>query len=195
MADILTDLQAIAAGYSSYQKAGGIGPWLAHQLAAFGQLPASLQSLRAQAFALQKVFQGDTSTTPAASEDLQNAIALLDTVNQQYPTAQQQVNDLTITLLPVMPKMSMGIFDADVIEKLTANSPQILATVTVVNRMLVQRDDAAQLLQQAATNPSLPTSLRDKAMRALAGTSWGDLVKYGFIAAVGVLVLKPLLRR
>lgn len=195
LGDILDDLNTLASATSSYGDTGSLGPWLSQQLTAFNQLPSTLPILKQQVANVQQVLTAGGAANTAASDDVMRAATLVAGVEQNYPAAAQQVNTLTVHLLPIMPKLYQGQMDGDVVGLLIQHGTEILATLHVVTSLLADRDNATVLVQQAAADPTLSPTLRDQAMSALANASGSAWLKYAIAGGVAWVVLRGLFGR
>lgn len=186
LGDLISDLSSLATASSAYRESGSIGPWLGAQLTAFRQLPASVTTLTRQIASVRQVVGNTTNVAEAA--------AITDRIQQDYPAVAQRVNAITLSLAPVMPKLYAGTYDGDVVAALVSSGPSLIGTVRAVTDLLAKRDQANTLLQTAATNPTLAPDVRDRALQALAGVSWGNVLKPVALLGIGYLVIRSVFK-
>lgn len=191
MGDIVTDLHALAELSRSFQSAGGVGAWLSSRLAAFQALPSDTAALLRQSQAVRKVLTGSV----ASFDRLDSADQDLSRIQRQYPAASTRVSALVTALLPLMPKINAGTYDAEVIARLASSGGDILSTIYTVNELIATKDRAQENIERTVTNADVPNDLRQRALGALAGSSgaptWLPMLA---AAGIGVLVLRQVFK-
>lgn len=194
LGDILSDLNALAAGATGYGVAGGLGPWIVRTLTEFRALPNSVNTLSQQIQQASNVLTQAGAGAGPAAQQLRDAQSQVDNIRTSYPGVAQKVSQLTLALLPVMSKIQVGTFDTEVLTALLGSGVDIVATVYSMNSLIGRRDQAQQLIQDAVTNPTLPPSLRDRVFQGMAGAGATDWLKLGALALIGFVVIKSVMR-
>lgn len=189
LGDLTSDTSALAALINATRQPGGISQYLSNQYAALSRLPADVQQMNQQIAAVSAVIagsHGDTSSLDAARSELA-------TITAQQPLAIYQVQQLISAIGPILPQLSSGQFDFNVLSTLSGSGINIVSAFDNINSLLAMRDDAQQKIRDAALNPALPPQVQQDAANALTGATTSTLIKYGLMAAgvlIGVKVLK-----
>lgn len=187
---IWDDLQTVAGAYQSYQTTGSVADWLSAQMSAFRGVPASLPALRQQIANVTPF----VATSASATAALANASARVTSIESRYPGVASRVNTLMGTLLPILPQLRSGTFDAQVASVLGSQGIDIASTVHDATSIIADRDAVATAIQDAATNPELPASVRDKAIAALHSASGMEWWKIALAAGLGWLVIRAVMK-
>lgn len=191
--DLLADVQAAALASDSFRASGSLGPWLAQQLAEFRRLPASLDSLCTQADAVARVLAERGAATTPAGQSVQDAYRLAQSAKAAYPAASLKVDQVTAAIAPVMPKVYAGVWDADVIGALLRSGVDVVSAVHTMTDLIGKRDEAQRLLQEAVTNPGLPSDTRDAAWSAMSRSDVAmTAVRIGAFLLTGYVVVKAI---
>lgn len=193
LGDLWSDLQSLMNAATSFSQTGSLGPWLSQTLVAFDNLPDSVRVLRAQARAVQDTFRraglGDDVTG-----DLAGALQILTQIEARYPAVQQRVQQMTMTLAPVMAKVYAGQIDADVLARISASGLDVVGTIHGINGLLGQRDDAQELIQRAVTNPMVGGAVRNDALTAMAGAGSLSTIQTVAVLGIGALIIGTMLK-
>ena len=80
------------------------------------------------------------------------------------------------------------------IATLLFNGIDVLQTINTVEGLFQLRDDAKAQLQATVSNPNLDPSVQQAVADAIRGSNFGTWVKWGLIAAGGVLIVSTLRR-
>ena len=190
MGDIVGDLHALAELSRSFQNAGGVGPWLSSRLAAFQALPSDTALLLRQSQAVRKVLTGSV----ASLERLTEADQELSRIQRQFPAANTRVSALVTAMLPLMPKINAGTYDAEVIARLATSGGDILGTIYTVNELIATKERAAENIERSVTNADLPPDVRQRAFAALSGGASGSWLPMLAAAGIGFLVLRQVMK-
>ncbi len=194
LGDILDDLNAVASAVSSYKNTGSIGPWFMQEIQAFNQLPTSVAILRQQIASVQGVFTG-AGVAGAPSDDVTQAAGLVQGIESNYPAAQADLTNLTIKLLPIMPKLSAGAMDGAVVQALTLNGTQLVEVAHTIAGMVGDRDRARVLLQNAAVNPAVAPAVQNAALAAIQNASQAPWLKWVIGGGIAFVVMRGIMKR
>lgn len=190
LGSVWDDLQAIAGAYQSYQNTGSVADWLSSQMAAFRAVPGSLPGLQQQIANVKPIVASSASATAA----LDTAAATISSVQSRYPAVSARVNALMGTLLPILPQLRSGTFDAQVASVLGAQGVDIASTIHDATAIIGDRDAAATAIQDAVTNPDLSVSVRDKAIAALHAAGSAEWWKVAAAAVIGFVIIRSVMK-
>ena len=192
LGDIFADIRALADASGTLSSTGGLGPWLSKQLGEFRALPGTLSQIVAQARAVRQVLA--PSGVSSALDSVNDAEAIASGAQAEYPAVAQNVNGLMVALVPVMPKINAGQYDADVISTLLRSGVDIVGTIHRVNDLLAKRDDARNALQSAVMNPTVPENVRGDALSALSTSGSMGIVKVLVVLGIGYVIVNKVIK-
>lgn len=191
--DLVADLNAVALASNSFRETGSIGPWLAQQLADFRKLPPSLDTICGQADAVSRVLSERGSANTPAGQAVREAYRLAEQAKAQYPGVSVKVDTVTAAIAPVMPKIYAGTWDSDVIAALLRSGGDVALTIHKMTDLIGKRDEAQRLLQEAVTNPTLPSETREAAWSALTSGGTGmTMLRVALLLGGGYVLVKAL---
>lgn len=189
MGDVFADVGALS-GLAAATGTGSVGEWFSTRLDEFQRIPQDVQTLRAQLARVRTVLlnaRQDTGVLVVAEENLNSLVSIL-------PQAQDKVAVALTELAPILPQLRAGSMTPAVVSSLLSNAGILVAAFSAVNNAIALRDSVRQQITQAATNPSLPSSVIDHAVAALQSVESGAWIKIGLLLAGAYIVFRTLRR-
>ena len=195
LGDIVADLEALASLASAAGSSGGISAWMQAQISQFNALPNVVANLQSIINTLNGALTS-AGVSPSAVTGLTQAQSDLTNITASFPTVQQQLGILGVTLYPALASGNVGL---STITQVSSQGGDVVATFNGMQQLFAYREDARSILLSIASNPALPVATQQQVTAALqnlstlsvsSANSIGTYLVYGAVAFVGYKLLR-----